>query len=383
MRLSSTQRIQAIVILFFAAAAGYAKVTGPDAGYTGAPKDIGNCTACHDTFHEANVGPGSVQISNLPEVYEPGKQYTISVTTRQSGRSTFGFQITALDSSNNRAGALAPLDGTTQLNPETGFGGRQYVEHTQVGTSAPVVGSRTWQLRWTAPSTDIGTVRFYVAGNAANNDGTNQNDYIYTSSASSDSETSHVTITLQSDPGGQTLRAGSIYRIDWTTTGQSNINNIELRYSTDDGATFPISNLIVSTTDASMSSYDWTVPNKPTTNARIRISVGKKSGDEATPALSKSFAISGDGSGSPRPAIFGVSASGKKLFVAGENFMMGAVIEVNGVEKGTVNDEDDFSHMLRSKKGAKKIKPGQTASITVLNPDNQRSEPFMFTRPPE
>lgn len=378
MKAISKQRIQALTFLLVASAIAYAKITGPEAGYTNAPGDIGNCVFCHDTFHEANVGPGSVSVANVPAVYTPGQQYTISVTTQQGGQSKFGFQLTAIDMSGTRAGSLGPVDGSTQLNPETWIG-RQYVEHTEVGTSPNGAARRTWQVRWTAPSTDVGTVRFFFAGNAANNDGTNQNDYIYTSSAITDSATSAVTVSLQTQLTGQTLNSGSRYRIDWTTTGQTNIDNIELRYSTDDGMTFPITNLILSTTDATMTTHEWTVPNTPTSQARLRISVGKKSGDAAAPALSGKFTIATGSSSAPPPTIFSVSTEGKKLFVVGENFMMGAFVEVNGVEKGT-NNEPDFSHVLRSKKGAKKIHAGDTATIVVINPDGARSAPFQFTR---
>lgn len=382
MRANAKRRIQTVILVLFASAVAFASVDGPEPGYTDAPGDLGNCTACHDK-HPANQGPGSVQINGLPAVYEPGKVYSFTVTTAQSGRVRFGFQLTVIDTNLQRAGTLSSVDGNTQVLGQTGVGGRQYIEHTNTGTSAPVAGSRTWALRWTAPDTDIGVVRFCFAGNATNNSGVqDDDDYIYTNSAFVDSPTSVVTVALESNPGGQTLEAGSKYLIDWSTTGDSNIDNIELRYSTDDGATFPINNFITSITDPSVSSYEWTVPNKPTSKARIRVSVGKKSGDAAVPAISGAFAISGSASGSPAPVIFGVSASGKKLFVAGENFMMGAVIEVNGVEKGTTND-DDFSHILRSKKGAKKIHVGDTAEITVLNPDNTRSAAFPFTRPPD
>jgi len=164
-------------------------------------------------------------------------------------------------------------------------------------------------------------------------------------------------------------------------TGQSNIDNIELRYSTDDGATFPISNLIVSTTNPATTSQDWTVPNTPTTHAIIRILVGKKSGD-AVQALSGAFTITGDGS-AVLPEILSASASAKKLFVFGQNFAMGAVVEVNGNEQGTLNDDGDPSHFLRCKKAAKKIAPGSTATLTVRNPDGTVSAPFSFTRPLE
>lgn len=380
MKLTCKRKIQAAIVVLFASVIAYASADGPEPGYTNAPGDLGNCTACHD-HHSANQGPGSVRINGLPSVYEPGNTYNFSVTTAQAGRVRFGFQLTCIDTSLKRAGTLASLDGNTQVLFETGPGNRQYIEHTNPGSLAPFAGSRTWQLRWTAPSTDVGTVVFYFAGNATNNSGVqDDDDYIYTNSAFVDSPASSVTVTLDSNPGGQTLQAGSTYLIDWTTTGVSNIDNIELRYSTDDGATFPISNLIASIGDPSVSNYEWTVPDTPAAKARIRITVGKKSGDAAPPAISDAFAISGTGDGSPAPVIFGVTASGKKLFVAGENFMMGAVIEVDGSEKGT-NNEDDFSTMLRSKKGAKKIHEGDTVEITVLNPDNKRSAPFSFTRP--
>jgi len=154
-----------------------------------------------------------------------------------------------------------------------------------------------------------------------------------------------------------------------------------LRYSTDDGATFPITNLIVSTTDPATTSYDWTVPNTPTTHAIMRILVGKKSGD-AVQALSGAFTITGNGS-AVLPEITGATANAKKLFVLGQNFAMGAVVEVNGNEVATLNDDDDPSHFLRCKKGAKKIAPGSTATLVVRNPDGGVSAPFSVTKPPE
>jgi hypothetical protein len=380
LKVCSKEKLQAaVLILFVTAAVAYAKITGPDAGYTNAPGDLGNCTSCHDTFHEPNVGPGSVRMNGVPSVYAPGQEYTVSITVQQGGRQRFGFQLTALDQNGNRAGTLATLGGDMQLNGETGFGGRQYIEHTEPGTFPNGVASRTWQFRWVAPSSDIGTVRFWFAGNAANGDGTNQNDYIYTGNASSDSPTSAVTVSLQSEPGGMALPAESHYLINWVVTGTPNIDNVELRYSTDDGATFPINNLITSTTNPAITSYDWTVPNTPTAHAVIRILVGKKSGD-AVQDLSGVFTITGEGS-TVLPEIAGVSAGGKKLFVSGQNFALGAVVKVNGQEQKTVNDEDDPSHLLRCKKAAKKIAPGSTATIVVSNPDGSSSAPFSFTRP--
>jgi hypothetical protein len=381
-RSGAKQKLQSIVLLLMLTVVAYASVTGPEPGYTNAPGDLGNCTQCHD-HNAVNMGNGSVKITGLPAPYEPGKVYTLTVTTAQSGRIRFGFQLTALDTTNKRAGTLASRDGNTQVLSETGPGGRQYIEHTQQGSLSSITGSRTWQINWTAPTTDIGTVRFFVAGNATNNSGIqNDDDFIYTGSASSDSPTSLVTLALETELDGQTLVAGTVKKIDWSTTGPSNIDNIELRYSTDDGVTFPITNLIFSTTNPAVMSADWTIPNISTSHAVLRVKVGKKSGDSVE-VLTDKFNIQGDGPPiSTRPVIFNASVDGKKLFVTGENFGDGAKVELNGEKQKTANEED-FSHMLKCKKAGKNIDRGVPVTLVVRNPDGTRSEPFEFTRPLE
>ncbi|MGH9759389.1 MAG: choice-of-anchor V domain-containing protein, partial [Blastocatellia bacterium] len=308
--------VHLLLILLTAAIVVYAHATGPDRGYTGAPGDLGDCTACHDTFGFANVGPGSVAIGHLPTFYQPGQSYTVSVSVQDPNARRWGFELTSLDSSGHRSGTFTPLDSFTQI-ASTGFQilDRQYIEHTEIGTFAGTSGGHTWNVQWTAPSTDTGTVKFYVAGNAANNDGTNQNDYIYTNGAVLESPSSFVTLALGSDPVGQTLQAGSLYTIKWTATNLSNVESFELRYSTDNGATFPITNLIFSTTDSSVSSHQWAVPNVSTGSARIRVLAATQSGSAIT-VLSGRFSISG-GSTGPAPIITSASTKGKRLFVTG------------------------------------------------------------------
>jgi hypothetical protein len=373
------QKVQIAVLILFASVTAYASASGPEPGYTNAPGDLGNCTACHD-HHLVNEGSGSVRINGLPNFYEPGHTYTFTATTAQAGRVKFGFQLTVIDHDGNRGGTLANVDSNTKVLLQTGAGGRQYIEHTSQGTFASGAGSRTWQLRWTAPDSDVGTVRFFIAGNATDNSGfQDDDDFIYTNSQPLDSPTTFVTVSLQTNLTGLVLPAGSHQTINWNVTGLPNVDNIELRYSTDDGATFPISHLIISTIVAETNSVDWTVPNTPSTHSLVRVLVGKKSGD-AVQALSGTFTITGDGSG-PVPVITGAQVNAKKLFVFGDNFQMGSVVEVNGEEVGTLNDDDDPLHFLRCKKGAKKIPPGTTGVIVVRNPNGLRSQGFSVARP--
>src|SRR5262245_32446585 len=340
----SQKRVAQVVLVVLAAFIyAYARSEVPDRGYTGAPGDLGDCTSCHDTFVTANVGPGRVTIGSNPTVYQPGQSYTLTVTVQDPNAHRWGFQMTAIDNTGASAGTFTSLGGDTKIATD-GFdpSGRQYIEHTPLGTAAGSSGSHTWQVRWTAPSTDIGTVRFYAAGNGANNDNTNQHDYIYTSSATSESSSSNVTVQIVNGPDGQTLQAGSTFNISWSATGMSNVASYEVRYSTDDGATFPITNLILSTTDPSETSTTWTIPDTPTTQARIRVQVSTKSAT-AVNVISARFAITGSGTGAPAPLITSITQTGKQLFVNGQNFQMGAKVQLNGDGMKTAN-LDDFAH---------------------------------------
>jgi hypothetical protein len=385
------RKLQVILLVLFAAVFVYAYETGPDRGYTDAPGDLGNCTSCHDD-HMVNSGSGRVSVGNVPAVYQPGQSYTLTVNLQDASRRRWGFELTAIDKNGRRAGTLTPLDNTTQI-ATNGFTGsdRQYVTHSTFGTFPGTAGGHTWQVQWTAPGVDAGTVRFYVAGNAADNSGTNRNDLIYTASASTESPTSNVTVSLQSRPDGLTLSPGSTYTISWSATGESNIDNIEVRYSTNNGAdNFPFSKQIAFITDPSVTSVVWTVPDVQTSQAIIRIQVGKKSGD-AVEVRSGLFTISGSAGGSPAPGIVGALVSGKKLYVMGENFGEGASIymcagcSVPAAEgdkaKKVSNDSEHPTTLLVSKKAGKGIERGSAVRLQVKNPDGTLSEPFDFTRP--
>jgi len=313
----------AAVILAFVSVA-YAFAEGPDQGYTGAPGDFGDCTACHDTFAVANVGPGSVALGQTPNVYQPGQSYNLTVSLQDPQARRWGFELTGLDGQGNRVGTFAPL------------------------------------------------------GNAANDDGTDQGDYIYTNGVTIESPSTLVTLGLVSNPQGTTLDAGSTYTISWSATNSNNVASYEVRYSTDNGATFPITNLIFSTTDASDTSTQWVVPDTPTGAARIRVLASTDSGSVVT-VISGAFTIQGSG-GVQLPLIESAHNVGNKLIVVGQNFEAGAVVTVNAQPVFTVN-KTDFSHKLACKKGLKGIQTGTAVTLTVTNPDGGISSPFLFTRP--
>jgi hypothetical protein len=144
-----------------------------------------NCTACHRT-NPVNSGSGSLTLTGVPSTYALGQTYDLSVSVQQSGQSRWGFQLAArVRASVTQAGTLQPgSDGFTQIQlDDTAV---QFISHTSVGTrlgtaNGPVV----FNFTWTAPATSAGEIVFSLAGNAANGNGANTDDFIYTREVSS------------------------------------------------------------------------------------------------------------------------------------------------------------------------------------------------------
>ncbi len=177
--------IAGAAVLLTGGPGAHAFSTGPDPGRTGAPGELTCATAeCHGTAR--NMGPGQLSIVAPPR-YEPGRTYQIIVrhSTNDLTRARWGFQITALTDSNARAGGWQNLNDQTRIVEDNlpAFR-RQYAEHSDGGTFRGQTGGASWTVNWTAPSTDVGPITFYAAGNQADNNGNNSGDQIYTTQVS-------------------------------------------------------------------------------------------------------------------------------------------------------------------------------------------------------
>jgi uncharacterized protein (TIGR03437 family) len=185
----------------------YGYKTGPDPFVTGDPQDRNGATCSQTSCHvgtAVNGGAGKVQIT-LPggTTYVPGEAQQISVTVSDPTQRAWGFELTArVLADNSQAGDLKSTDSSTFVQCADGrvkttvcpaAFNTQFVQHT-----APKVGSGsgTFTFQWIPPATSVGTVVFYVAGNAANNDGNNTGDRIYTSS---------IQLTPAATAGGPTV----------------------------------------------------------------------------------------------------------------------------------------------------------------------------------
>ncbi|MBT4482175.1 MAG: DUF5050 domain-containing protein, partial [Candidatus Latescibacteria bacterium] len=84
--------------------------------------------------------------------------------------------------------------------------------------------------------------------------------------------TSTSTITLNSPNGSESWEASTTQNITWTS---SNVTNVKLEYTTDNGSSWTD---IVASTAASAGTYAWTVPIRPSTNCKVRVSDASDAG---------------------------------------------------------------------------------------------------------
>lgn len=152
----------------------------PPVSRTGAPFDAGSCRSCHASGTPA---PTVLLLANSDTVdgqftYQPGgpalnMELIMTHPTAQVG----GYELTVatLPPGNDAApaNAFSASSGSTILS---GVGGRRYLAHS--GAKSFVSNEVRWSFTWTPPATDIGTLRWYIAANAANGDGSTSGDAV-------------------------------------------------------------------------------------------------------------------------------------------------------------------------------------------------------------
>ncbi len=169
MKIKNVYKIAGILILYVVL---QSKMNGPGSveslQVTGAPGSSGNVGTCaNTTCHTQGAFSPMLSMSlfdngALAIAYEPGKEYTLNLINSpvQGSPQEYGFQAVALNASNQQAGDWG--------NPGTGkhvvtLSGRKYIEH-----SAPA-NNGIFELPWIAPAAGTGSVTFYAASVAANN----------------------------------------------------------------------------------------------------------------------------------------------------------------------------------------------------------------------
>lgn len=169
-----------LTIFFLLSLNSISNQNGSVGGKTGSPGDNGVlCTQCH--AGTSNTGSGIAEIiTNIPSSgYIPGQTYEIKAKISEFGTNKFGFELTAEKNTNDAKIGDFSLVNTSHTKL---VDSNDAVTQLTAGT-APINGGdffREWTMNWTAPVEGTGDITFYAAFNAANGNGQNTSDNIYT-----------------------------------------------------------------------------------------------------------------------------------------------------------------------------------------------------------
>jgi len=227
-------RGRAITIMVSLPMLVWAFSSGPDPRSEGGPGGpAASCaqSGCH-TGTALNAGGGRVELQ-FPDglTYTPGVKQRIKVVITDSTARVYGYQLSARLASNETAGQAGRFEtvGTGQLilcqdGRERSASGNcataaplEFLEHSRPSTA------NTIEFDWTPPAATAGNVRFYVAGNAANGNGRNDGDKIYTANYTVTTGSARPTITATNGVTNGASFSPGIVSGSWTTIFGTNL----------------------------------------------------------------------------------------------------------------------------------------------------------------
>ncbi|MBL0357796.1 MAG: T9SS type A sorting domain-containing protein [Chitinophagaceae bacterium] len=233
--------------------------------YTGAPKAVAPigqvryCTSCHGDFTMNTAGGGMV-VTGLPVVkYTPGLAYNFSIRINHAAadRKIWGFAIKAVNTVNNQVVGTFSSTNANATVKGTAAGQTLELSHASCPTTTNTNNYTFLNLKWTAPAApgaNDANIRFYITGNAGDNDGGEAGDYIYTTTL--DAAMTALPLTL----GAFSLNTvnDAEVKLQWQTLQEINTAVFEIETSADGVAWNRIGNIAASGTSTTPRSYSLT-----------------------------------------------------------------------------------------------------------------------------
>ncbi|MCS6884423.1 MAG: choice-of-anchor V domain-containing protein [Acidobacteriota bacterium] len=321
--------------------------SGPPPSNTGAPGES-NCSQCHTGT--VNASGGSATISGLPQSYVPGTRYNLTLTISRSDRSRWGFQATALTDDGSAAGTFQSVDGNTQTTTGTVQGKtRNYIQHTSTGTRRGTSGSVTFNFIWIAPSSDVGQVTFYIAANAANNNGASSGDNVYLTTAKVSAPAAAApSISLINPTKGPSSGGTTV-----TVTGSNFKNGAIVGFGSKQASTtFVDSSNLVAVSPAGTGTVDITVTNPDGQVARLASAFTYEEAQAPAPILAGIDPTSGPTSG------------GTTVTLTGNNFAQGAKVIIGKEASVTSVTPTQIKAVTQPNEAG-------VVDVVVINPDGQ------------
>lgn len=153
-----------------------ANQANPPNGKTGAPGE-NTCAECHSIG--SGTQDGDLTLSGMPTTIEPLTAYVLTITNSNPNgvADLAGFQLTILNSNNQKAGLMTAPSSNSVVTPT---GTKEYWEHNPA-VAYPMSNSVSWTVTWTSPAGPAGTtITAYAAGNIAQDNNNTTLDKIVT-----------------------------------------------------------------------------------------------------------------------------------------------------------------------------------------------------------
>lgn len=168
--------VSSLLVLISAAKEALSPCDSPLVGdHSGAPGD-GDCSSCHSSPVNPDIPDLHFEAGNNDSVYTPGNTYLVHIKIKRQGHNKFGFVCSSLDTNNTSKGTFTLINTVTTRTYT--LGGRNYVSHTPCGADSQ--DSISWTYNWTAPSTNKGKLKIYMAMLVGNHDEALTGDTTYT-----------------------------------------------------------------------------------------------------------------------------------------------------------------------------------------------------------
>lgn len=207
----------------------YTKSDGASANKCGLYGTQSTCAQCH-SYSGTNNATNTLSFAGNPTNYVLGQTYTVTVTATAGTR--YGFQMAAVVASSGvNAGTFTAGTGSKIVNGTVSGNSIAFIEQNAASSTG------SWTFSWKAPTTDVGTVTFYLATNSTNDNGGTSGDKVKTRVASingptcnlaapANPATSNISSTgatftwaAVSGASSYTLLGRKVGATNWTTVG--------------------------------------------------------------------------------------------------------------------------------------------------------------------
>jgi hypothetical protein len=148
---------------------------------------------------------------------------------------------------------------------------------TAIIANTPNDGSETWTV--TGSPTTRARIRVVSLANTAIWDMSDRDFTIR--------DVTPPTVRVISPNGGEAWKVGETRSIKWTASDNVGVTRIDIFYSTDGGKSWKT----IATGLSNTGSYNWVVPNTPSTNCLVRVDAYDAAGNKGSDASDKSFTI--------------------------------------------------------------------------------------------